>query len=187
MTESPADVGTEWVFRQIWSKHLLFFWANSKWLWQKRSPQIGWLALGANPNFERALCLSYGALFTPWWESQTSELSKLLGWVKLFACHIFYYYYFFLFHIEKIKPRGRPITKQTFNGCCYFGEAFKRWWRFCFLLSPFQLPSVCLSRKEFLLFSFFFFFPETHTASCSYRHNTHLHLGLVPLQSGTIR
>lgn len=139
---------TGWAFKKILSKHL-FHSANDKWIWLKCSTQIVWLALGANPNVGFQLWSlfgvffnhNYGAPFMCWWESQTSKPSKVVGWTKLCLHAVFFF--------QKIKPRGQTITKQTFMDAATL-EKRSVLMEVCFLLSAFQLPSMCLTRKELL-------------------------------------
>lgn len=60
----------------------------------------------------------------------------------VFAC-------WFSFFFQKMKPRGQTITKQTFMDAATL-EKCSVLMEVCFLLSVFQLPSMCLSRKKLL-------------------------------------
>lgn len=74
-----------------------------------------------------------------WWETQTfkpSSCCQLLAERNVFTCR------------EKIKPRGQTITKQTLMDAAALEK--RSVLMVCFLRSVFQLPSICLSRKEFL-------------------------------------
>lgn len=83
---------------------------------------------------------------------------------------------------EKIKPRGQTITKRTLMDAAAL-EKRSVLMEVCFLRSVFQLPSICLSRKEFLSAALF-----PATPCFTFTQTLHTFTSGFPLpETGTMR